>query len=500
MGQSSSTKERAMEPSYENLEYQGLFTEAELEEMGQTYQAICQLGKEAAEKACGFSLLQLQRFIGGKLPASIVGRLHKQLQARDGSQEGAGISRNTFVDTMACLMKGTPQEQSNLLFALVSDEEADAMSVGQVSELIGSMLKSYEAALKSYDRMNGWELTCTAEANQKFIDAVVQFFGSDGSKPAAEAKVSREDFARWLQHTPLVQQIIADVFHLCFSAASRSPAATASTDTDTSVLHHLPSLPRCLGANWRKLHTQLDIPSLLILTRHLPHHLRDQWRFLYSTAVHGLPHPLRDQWRFLYSTAVHGASFATLLAHVTRRGPTVLLVRDTEGHLFGGFASDSWEIGPSFVGSSRCFLFSLAPKVGIYEASGQNDHYMYLNIDQQTLPNGLGMGGQFDYFGLWLDQEFGQGHSRARPKCLTYGSPQLSGKEDFTIDLVEAWAVGPPPKKPEDEDEDTKKSILDKDPEAQALLELIGKGRKSEGLREEDPMADIPEVHELPTK
>ena len=56
-----------------------------------------------------------------------------------------------------------------------------------------------------------------------------------------------------------------------------------------------------------------------------------------------------------------------------------------------------------------------------------------------------GMGGQHGYFGLWLDSDFGRGHSRARPKCTTYGSPQLSGDEDFTLDYAEVWAVGKPP-------------------------------------------------------
>lgn len=55
------------------------------------------------------------------------------------------------------------------------------------------------------------------------------------------------------------------------------------------------------------------------------------------------------------------------------------------------------------------------------------------------------MGGQHGYFGLWLDSDFGRGHSRARPKCTTYGSPQLSGEEDFTVDSMEVWAVGKPP-------------------------------------------------------
>ena len=56
-----------------------------------------------------------------------------------------------------------------------------------------------------------------------------------------------------------------------------------------------------------------------------------------------------------------------------------------------------------------------------------------------------GMGGQHGYFGLWLDSEFGRGHSRARPKCTTYGSPQLSAEEDFSLDALEVWAVSEPP-------------------------------------------------------
>lgn len=55
-----------------------------------------------------------------------------------------------------------------------------------------------------------------------------------------------------------------------------------------------------------------------------------------------------------------------------------------------------------------------------------------------------GMGGQHGYFGLWLDSDFGRGHSRARPKCTTYGSPQLSAEEDFSLDCMEVWAVGNP--------------------------------------------------------
>ncbi|XP_065517132.1 MTOR-associated protein MEAK7 isoform X2 [Lathamus discolor] len=132
-------------------------------------------------------------------------------------------------------------------------------------------------------------------------------------------------------------------------------------------------------------------------------------------------------------------------------------------------------------GDDRCFLFSVFPSLAVYTYTTYNDHYMYLNHGQQTMPNGLGMGGQHGYFGLWIDSDYGKGHSKAKPRCTTYNSPQLSAKEDFTLDAMEVWAVGD---LPESAGKKGKKSILDVDPEAQALLEMAGKSRLSEGLRE----------------
>lgn len=53
-----------------------------------------------------------------------------------------------------------------------------------------------------------------------------------------------------------------------------------------------------------------------------------------------------------------------------------------------------------------------------------------------------GMGGQHNYFGLWIDVDFGKGHSKAKPTCTTYNSPQLSAQEDFRFEKLEVWAVG----------------------------------------------------------
>ena len=64
------------------------------------------------------------------------------------------------------------------------------------------------------------------------------------------------------------------------------------------------------------------------------------------------------------------------------------------------------------------------------------------------------MGGQLEFFGLWIDQEFDVGHSKAGARGnTTYGSPQLSAETEFTVNSMEVWQVGKV-KREGDEDED----------------------------------------------
>ena len=68
------------------------------------------------------------------------------------------------------------------------------------------------------------------------------------------------------------------------------------------------------------------------------------------------------------------------------------------------------------------------------------------------------MGGQLEYFGLWLSADYGTGHSKARPKCSTYASPTLSSSEEFKIELLEAWGVGNPEVEEDEEVSDSESS------------------------------------------
>lgn len=233
--------------------------------------------------------------------------------------------------------------------------------------------------------------------------------------------------------------------------------------------------------------------SLIPLCRGIPAQVYPSWLSLSDILFINcaLPHEFRSEWRLLFSSRIHGESFSSLMGNIIDKGPSVVFVKDFDGHIFGGFASTSWNIGPQFKGTKDNFIFSLAPEMALYNSTGFNDHYQYLNIQQQTFPNGMGMGGQLDYFAIWIDSEYGKG--KCSPSCTTFNCPQLSGKPEFSIDMVEVWAVGP---EPTDDESETRPSILDVDVEGTAMLRMLNRGPVSEGMRDNPTSAD-PEEKEL---
>lgn len=180
---------------------------------------------------------------------------------------------------------------------------------------------------------------------------------------------------------------------------------------------------------------------------------------------------------------MHGESFSKLSAAILNKGPCLIIIWEQGSkNIIGGFVKESWRIGPKFYGSNQNFLFNLRPRSYIYEATTFNENYQYMNIKAKTLPNGIGLGGQLDYFGIWIDSEYGK--ARCAPSCSSYHSPQLSEDEFFHYDHLEAWAVG---EEPEDlDDNGEKKSALDQDPEAQAVMEMMGKTFISKDVRAAD--------------
>lgn len=196
-------------------------------------------------------------------------------------------------------------------------------------------------------------------------------------------------------------------------------------------------------------------------------------------------------WNELYSSKKKGKSWTLFSGAVTNKGATLIVVRDTGGYVFGGFASEPWISKPDFYGNSNCFLFTLQPKMQVFTPSGYNSHYQYFTHNTVSLINGLAMGGQKDYWGLFISDNFEDGASQADPTSTTFESSQLSSSQFFKIDTVEAWLV----KQHElTEDDgfgpDPHRSVLDKNPDSIAMLEMFGRPMYSQQVRDPDVYTD----------
>ncbi|CAI7830157.1 unnamed protein product, partial [Closterium sp. NIES-54] len=165
------------------------------------------------------------------------------------------------------------------------------------------------------------------------------------------------------------------------------------------------------------------------------------------------------EWCLLYSSKLHGLSFNSFLGKVSSvPHPTVLVVRDSAGAVFGAFASKPWERGSAFFGDMRSFLFSFLPAAAVFRAAGTSTNIQWSRCSadiptspspsyqpqcasgfaSESIPNGIGLGGQPGHFGLFLSADFDSGHSRP---STTFNSPSLSSSPNFSIDAVECWAV-----------------------------------------------------------
>ncbi|GMF25587.1 unnamed protein product [Phytophthora fragariaefolia] len=140
------------------------------------------------------------------------------------------------------------------------------------------------------------------------------------------------------------------------------------------------------------------------------------------------------RWFQIYSIEANGSSLETLLILAKKQSPTLLVVKDAEGNVFGGFASDEWHRAFHYYGTGESFLFTFANSSTAggfmkYQWSRKNSYFM-LCSDESLI---MGGGGNF---GLFLDSDLSRGTSGA---CETYNSPPLTTSQEFSCVHVELW-------------------------------------------------------------
>ncbi|MGH0174806.1 UNVERIFIED_CONTAM: hypothetical protein FKN15_002170 [Acipenser sinensis] len=150
-------------------------------------------------------------------------------------------------------------------------------------------------------------------------------------------------------------------------------------------------------------------------------------------SMHFPPRLTACTWTMEYSTMKHGTSLRTLYRSMHGLDcSTFIVIKDTDGQVFGAFCSSPLRVSDCFYGTGETFLFSFSPELQVFKWTSKNSFFVKGNLDSFAFGGGRGI------FGLWLDGDLYHGRSLT---CDTFNNDILSKTEDFFVHVLEVWAL-----------------------------------------------------------
>uniref|UniRef100_A0A8C2JSU3 Oxidation resistance protein 1 n=1 Tax=Cyprinus carpio TaxID=7962 RepID=A0A8C2JSU3_CYPCA len=103
-------------------------------------------------------------------------------------------------------------------------------------------------------------------------------------------------------------------------------------------------------------------------------------------------------WSLAFSTSKHGMSIKSLYrAMQAQDSPVLMVIKDSDGQLFGALASEPFKVSDGFYGTGETFVFTFCPEFEVFKWTGDNMFFIKGDMDS------LAFGGGGGEFGLWLD-------------------------------------------------------------------------------------------------
>ncbi|XP_024535468.1 TLD domain-containing protein 1 [Selaginella moellendorffii] len=299
-----------------------------------------------------------------------------------------------FVTAKAKYEKGFPDEVEEFMFKLLDLNGDDLADREEVEAVILSML---ETVLGPKDAVTGDGLPDSSV--QAFLKPV------RWTEDQGKLLMTPQEFHRWCKLVPSAKKFLTNILH--------SPGTVIRGR----------QVPQFL------IPPKLDNQNIILRREHAWH-------------IAGKLQPQEcEDWMLLYHSSVNGASFNTFLKSVSvSKGCTILVIKDKEGCIYGGYASQPWEKHSEFYGDMKCFLFTLYPEAAIHRPSGSNSNLQWcaINYTSPNIPNGIGFGGQIHHFGLFIHSAFDRGSTYP---SVTFNSPALSSQAAITPDVIECWGI-----------------------------------------------------------
>ncbi|TYZ59138.1 hypothetical protein PybrP1_000063 [[Pythium] brassicae (nom. inval.)] len=391
-------------------EWKGPFSDQEYECLVQKFELVASASSSASDTRAKLqSLFQvpLSASLAAETSADRIQQLGaafydlclytREAEARE--SQSAKLQRIDFVQAVAACVRSSSQVVMRSLFRLFAAKGGAVATEDELVQLLLAVLIMADETQSSGD-------AATLQVAKRLAAAALPADApSSGGAPATAHQLSCDEFVRWASaQFPLLYSIFVSWMSAkCFGAIARPS-------------YHPP---------------RLSHKSEILSSAH----------FVCLSAV---ATPTQNALHRLYTSSQDGLSFNRLSFHLLGyTGPTLVVIRDTDGAVFGMFCDSEWKESTRAYGGNGCFLFRFEPAISVYRVTGaaSSDGVMYLNSKGFALPRGLGMGGTTSQFRLFLSEDLDES-SYTTTKGLAFEGGRLSGRDNFTIDALEVWGCG----------------------------------------------------------
>lgn len=403
------------------------FTQKDLEDLNSLFVSLAAQSKSNNEY---ISLSVFQAYFG--LKSSLGERLFDLVtqQRKDNK-----LTFHDLVIAKSVYEKGTRDDIEEFIYQLLNVTGDGVLGRCDIESVLAAILRSIFSLEASNPGLNSHREIINVFLNAAKFSKVVE--------GAAEKSMSFEDFRSWCVLLPSVRKFLGSLL---------IPPDAGRLGSQVPHLVH--------GDNIN--------PDLILLREEYAWHIGG-----------ALPHHELVEWKLLYHSAIYGMSFNTFLGSTSNgEGPTILIIKDKDGYIYGGYASQPWERHGDFYGDLKSFLFQLYPKASIYKPTGANNNVQWCaaNFSSESIPNGIGFGGRVNHFGLFLSASFDVGQTFT---CTTFGSPCLSKTNRIFPEVIECWGIVQNGAQQEKLDA-AKGTVLERFKEDRHMLNMVGLANSSE--------------------
>ena len=250
-----------------------------------------------------------------------------------------------FIQNASNVLKGSTSHKAVFLSKLCQHCINGTAATGQsiraaLLSMIGFLTDS-ELGEKVFPQLNEWKHNL--ESNKILVDYLLSMLLKGDTKD--NVPISNDKIERWLNNCSILLRIYEIVFTLLLfgqvmaiddirQSLGASMIVEDGEELNTENFLYPIKLPPIT-------HGHDDNFSSLLLDRALVIALNSF-----------IPAGMRGKLYPLFSSAKHGESFSAMCSRAVNKGPTLLIIRDTKGYIFGVFAAVSWKFGPQFFGKN----------------------------------------------------------------------------------------------------------------------------------------------------